>query len=126
MTTQQHFIEYAVETGGFATFPPPQGYESEYDFSFYLIWPENIKSANPQLVAYTQPFTKLPEKDLSEKYRCLLFFRGNDFVEIIMRERLAGEIIGNDNLKSEPDLYFWMKYGSYLIDKEIEDSTSRK
>ena len=119
-TSKQHFIEYVLDDGIFATYPPPKGYESKGDLSFYIIWPENLKSTNPQLVAYTQPFNKMDEKDLRIKYRCLLFFRGNEPVTIISKNAWAKVLIGSDNLKKEPDLYLWPKYDNYKRDEKAK------
>lgn len=112
---KEDFVKYAVKGELFADFPPPKGYESPSDLSFYLIWPDSLNSRNPQLIAYTQPFNK--ENDKKQEYRCLLFFRQNEPVAVIMQDGCARGLIGAENLGNDPDLYLWADYLDYMVDQ---------
>jgi len=100
----------------FSDIAPLSPYDSEWDFSIYLMLPKKLESAQPMLIGYTSPRLGRLGRTL---YRVGFILRGKRVYTPVFDSRTL-EAVSGHTPRAEPDLYFWFGKTSYLAERAKE------
>lgn len=101
---------------------PTAPYDSDFDFSVYLLLPERLEGTSPVLVAYTSPI----KRGRDRSFRIGLFLREDDAVALPLKRHVLEKIVGEKRMgQTEPDFYYWHNRIGYLDKAQQPDSKDK-